>query len=368
MRLRFSTIGLVLAAFLGQSCLVHGSGFRQVWEVDLRKAVHADNGLPSLPVFALRFSPDGRKLAVIADIYVTRGGRKSRLLVVDVDHPSGRTPQFEVEFGILENELGWSALNFGWTPSGDVIYALGKVIHLESGATCDLPNQSVFVNDHFALKARAVPAAGLFSPTRITFYSRNCEEQSTWDVPESWLVKDVSTDRSLLSVTRQVSITKMERLIVDPLARKVLQRRPDNLAWEFADGGKAICGGGNALGPRPRAVCWNVDTGEVIREMQTNGTEPIAAAAHATRLVVSDYRRRKPLFDYEYRTIFKGRVVWDFGSGKVLASWLPESETYPYVSSHGKQITEPFRFAMSPDGQYVAEGGGGKLRIYKIEP
>jgi hypothetical protein len=99
-----------------------------------------------------------------------------------------------------------------------------------------------------------------------------------------------------------------------------------------------------------------------------NGTEPIATAAHATRLVVSDYRRRKPLFDYEYRTIFKGRVIWDFGTGKVLASWLPESETYPYVSSHGEQITEPFRFAISPDGHYVAEGGNGKLRLYKIEP
>ena len=368
MRLRFSAIGLVLAAFLGQSHIAHSGGLRQVWEVDLRKVVHADNGLPEFPVFALRFSPDGRKLAVIADIYATPGGRKSRLLVVDVDHPSGRMPQFEIEFGVMENEPGWLALNFGWTPSGDIIYAAGKVIHLENEATCELPDQSVFINDNLALKARAVPSSGLLLSTHVTFYSRNCKEQSSWDVPEVWLVKDVSTDRNLLSVARDISPGKVERLIVDPLARKVLQRWPENLAWEFADGGKAICGGGNALGPLPRAVCRNVDTGEVIRAMQTNGTEPIATAAHGTRLVVSDYRRRKPVFDYEYRTVFKGRVVWDLGSGKVLASWLPESETYPYVSSHGKQITEPFRFAMSPDGQYVAEGGGGKLTIYRIEP
>lgn len=33
-----------------------------------------------------------------------------------------------------------------------------------------------------------------------------------------------------------------------------------------------------------------------------------------------------------------------------------------------KHIEEPFVFAISPDGQHIAEGGNGKVRLYRIEP
>ena len=73
-------------------------------------------------------------------------------------------------------------------------------------------------------------------------------------------------------------------------------------------------------------------------------------------------------FDYEYRATFKGRYVWDFATGQELASWMPESETYANVFTPTKQVTELFRFAISPDGQFVVEGGNGIVRLYKIEP
>jgi hypothetical protein len=182
----------------------------------------------------------------------------------------------------------------------------------------------------------------------------------------------VSPDRRLLSVLKETTNpTETERLIVDPLGRRVLQRWHENVggAWEFADSGKTVCQGGNVLqSDRAPARCRNVDTAKEIGETLKNGVDPIAAAARGTRVVVSDYQRIKIPFDYEYRSTFKGRFVWDFGTGKELASWMPESETYQNVFTPTKQVTELFRFDISPDGQYVAEGGSGIIRLYKIEP
>jgi hypothetical protein len=366
------TISLVLAVL---SCLTppaRSGTLREVWEVDLRKLVPATNGIRQFPVFALRFSPDGRKLAVIADIYQAQEGRRSRLLVSDIDPPPARFREFSVQFGILED--GGSALNFGWARAGEIIYALGKVIHLADGTTCDLPNQSVFVNDDVAISARGVPASGIINSTHITFYNQNCEVRGQWNVPEGWLISDVSADRAMLSILKEgINIGEAEGLVVDPMARKVVRRWSwkefPGGAWRFANSGKALCHGGSGLNVnRSPALCRDVDNGKEIGETLRNGEEPIATSSRGTRVVVSDYRRTKIPFDYEYKTTFKGRYVWDFGTGQELASWYPGSQTYPNVLAPPKQITEPFRFAMSPDGQYIAEGGDGIIRLYKIGP
>jgi hypothetical protein len=370
LRRYFWTVPLACVAFGGALPVVRAGALRKVWEVDLAKAIGRAGVNTGFPIFAARFSPDGRKLAVIADFYETQAARKSRLLVIDVERPTTGVRQFEIEWGILENESG-RAPNFGWASSGEIIYALGTVIHLSSGSSCELPSRSVFISDDLAVSARAYPPP-LYSSTRLAFFDQNCEERGEWEVSEGWLVSDVSTDRGLLSVLKETNNpAETERLIVDPVGRKVLQRWHENVggAWEFADGGKAVCQGGSVLqSDHAPARCRDVDTGKEIGETLRNGVEPIAAAERATRVVVSDYQRRKIPFDYEYRTTFKGRYIWDFGTGKELASWMPESETYQNVFASSRQVTELFRFAISPDGQYVAEGGNGIIRLYRIEP
>ena len=367
---------VALAALAAQPALAHAGSLRKLWEVDLRKEVHATDGLPEFPVFALRFSPNGKRLAIIGDVYNTSrraiisdlygAGRnkKSRLVVIDVDHPAAGVGEFEVGFGIHEDEHGRAELNFGWAPSGGIIYAGGTVTHLSDGTTCELPyERGIFVADDLALSAQG---------SRVGFYSPYCETQGYWDVPGSWLISDVSADRGLLSVMSTISAAEWEGLIVDPLSRRILQRWPGNVGagvWRFANGGKAVCQSGAVLeSDSAPAVCRDVDTGQIINETRSNGIEPVAVASRATRMVVSDYRRRKSLFSYEYSTTFHGRIVWDFGAGKALASWQPESERYPNVFNPGAAITAPFHFAISPDGNYIAEGGNGIIRLYKIEP
>ena len=353
---------LPLVAFLLPPAASAGK-LGKVWEVDLRKLVNAADGLPEFPVFALRFSPDGRTLAVIADIYGTDHGRKSRLLMVATDGPTLPARQFEVPFG--------SEFYFGWSPSGRILYAGGTVIRLASGTACELPEQSMFVTDDVAIRVRAVPPSGIASSTNVTFYDAECKERGTWEVPENWLIADVSADRGLVSAVR-FSTTEVKAegsLIVNPMARKVVQRWSDPSRWKFADFGKVVCRGGRVLDASlAPVVCQSVDTGSIIGKTRKNGVEPLATASHATRIVAENERRRKVLFDYEFRVVSSGRFVWDFGTGRELASWNPESETYAAdFAGPGKRLTEPFRFALSPDGEYIAEGGNGKLTLYRVE-
>jgi hypothetical protein len=35
---------------------------------------------------------------------------------------------------------------------------------------------------------------------------------------------------------------------------------------------------------------------------------------------------------------------------------------------NNERVAAPFQVAISPDGEYIAEGGNGIVRLYKIEP
>jgi hypothetical protein len=59
-------------------------------------------------------------------------------------------------------------------------------------------------------------------------------------------------------------------------------------------------------------------------------------------------------------------VVWDFGSDKPIVSWKPRTQrvnAYP-----NRQTRFDYQFAISPDGEYIVEGGAGSLSLYRIVP
>ncbi len=87
--------------------------------------------------------------------------------------------------------------------------------------------------------------------------------------------------------------------------------------------------------------------GRTLQEAATRYLLKDTTAARATRAVVSDYRRSLIPLDDAYGIRLRGQYVWDFGTGKELASWYPESETYANVFTPTKRITEQFRFAIS---------------------
>lgn len=69
--------------------------------------------------------------------------------------------------------------------------------------------------------------------------------------------------------------------------------------------------------------------------------------------------------------------IWQHSYTGVYSRWHPKSQALylgePKAVSVGKQTKPslqigPYRVAISPDGEYVAEGGAGTLSLYKIEP
>jgi hypothetical protein len=103
-------------------------------------------------------------------------------------------------------------------------------------------------------------------------------------------------------------------------------------------------------------------------ELRINiGGAPLAAAAGGTRITISDYQALWNFLFREYDATVRRGVLWDFRAGSAIADWRPEMQSYQ-LPGPTRAVTEPFAFAISPDGRYVAEGGDGILRRYKVEP
>jgi hypothetical protein len=395
-------LSLIVAGLVSQS-VGHSDSLKKVWDLDLKKIIGA-RGLKythDLPVVGLRFSPDGASLAAVVDLQAenvngVRQGYKSYLIAIRAYQPESVAGVFEVDGGLAVGENGAGPDNFGWSPSGKMIYAGGIVFDFEQGKRCEMPGNNffgaLFLGDDLAMEKERPdfgPSGDWYKVSHFTFLDADCQPQGKWEVSEQWTIQDVSLDRGLLSVSRTIRDLpieelrkgalwfKTENLIVDPIARKVLHRWAGTQApgGHFVDSGKAICAGSDAAAAdRAPVTCWEVDTGKKIGEAPTaNGGDPIVTALHGPRIVASDYRRRKIPFSSEYKEVFNHRVVWDFRSGKELVSWRPEFQSWEFQievdpSKPLKHVREPYRLAISPDGQYIVEGGNGVLHLYRIVP
>ncbi|HEV2199032.1 MAG TPA: hypothetical protein VGR73_04365 [Bryobacteraceae bacterium] len=377
MRHHYSILLVVISVVAGQ--VAAAADLQKVWELDLRKLSNARgvSHTRDLPVLALRFAPDGSRVAAIIDLYGPRDAQKSHLFVIDAHHPEANPSVYEVSGKLNYDENGPGPDNFGWSPTGQIVYAGGAAISVGQGKGCELPWRSLFVTDNLAITEDQVPVDWTALASHFTLFDRNCQPRGKWDVPERWIIVDTSPDLGLLSVSRLLGFpNKTEALVVDPLSRKVIRRwsGPEAPGGQFADRGTAICRGSDVeAAERAPVICWEVDTGKKINEAPAvNGGDPIATALHASRIIASDYGRRKVPLSSDYVEILKRRVLWDFRTGKELASWRPRFQSWEFQlyldpSKPLKRVSEPFRFAISPDGEYIAEGGSGEINLYKIE-
>lgn len=355
-------------------CSAAAGSLRTVWVVDLHNFLGRGGlgGGGGLPVFAVEFSPDGQSVAVIAGQFRTDADHiTSRLVVLSAKKPEVDPIQFEVPSGNYRPT---------WSDSSISIDAGGRVIRLRERATCEVPELGLFLDGQIITWPTG-PVVGL--PRRFALFDRNCRRVGEFSPGEEWLVNDVSIDRHLMVVERPTggvprfsaeAPRPRETLIVSSSDRHVVSRWSGNGApyGRFADRGTALC---NSFGeedtPTSSMRCWNVDDGRVISDAPgAYGGSPFATASRASRLVYSQYTNRPGLVgDWDARS-FEKTVIWDFGTTKTVASWRPSVQAYDLLFARGrsKPVRELARFAISPDGQYIAEGGDGAVRLYRIEP
>ena len=81
-------------------------GLHELWRVDLGQEIRgpADRTQMQPGVLALRFSPDGKKIAVAGNAFQYRPGQ-SRLIVVQADHPKQAVQSFDIA-DIATDSLG----------------------------------------------------------------------------------------------------------------------------------------------------------------------------------------------------------------------------------------------------------------------
>ena len=385
MKRRFNSIcAALLAATFAAS--LHAGNLRKIWELDLGAEIKGPDASQGVQpgILAVRFSPDGKRIAVAGNPYRLGQPVMSRLIVVQVSNPRENIQRFGIGLADDSEFFGpGGPPAVAWSPAGDFILAGLNLVHLKDGATCEIPNSL----GHGFLGADRLIAEVLLgiekgtALSRIELFDSECKSTGNWQPQyQEWAIRDVSPERGLVSMTGGMRARGFEEdptvelAVLDPVARKVLRSwsaTRSGYESRFADHGHVLCAGDDGADLyKDRKVpprCMDVDTGEMIAEARgIVGGAPFSAAEHGSRIVASDHGSTFNLRFREYDPVLKRRVVWDFRRNVEIVSWKPDMQTYTLFG--GKPAKDPFRFAISPDGEYVAEGGNGILRLYKIEP
>jgi hypothetical protein len=236
--------------------------------------------------------------------------------------------------------------------------------------------------------------------TEVLSYSRraaafasfdlNCHLTREWvaalSIDQNVQAYDISAERNLIFVTQNVfsndKIVRNLQFAVDAANGKLLPIFPDPVSTtpsvgahviagaQYADTGQGVCGLHGEIWDRT-VECFAVDTSVLVGETKGWSHPTIRTALKASRVVISDYRRKLDWIDlFWYPGSVRRRVVWDFRSGKELVKWTPKTQNLftdagPYATAPQSQ---PHQFDISPDGGYIVEGGAGVVSLYKIEP
>jgi len=96
----------------------------------------------------------------------------------------------------------------------------------------------------------------------------------------------------------------------------------------------------------------------------------ILPALHASRIIITEYGRKFDFIEMRWALgSIKKRILWDYRIGKELVSWRPKFQNELIYTKNGPNqiIKHPYRVAISPDGNLLAEGGAGEIMLKKID-
>jgi hypothetical protein len=119
--------------------------------------------------------------------------------------------------------------------------------------------------------------------------------------------------------------------------------------------------------------CSAVDTAQTVGTTASWNLPDVRLSLGAFRVVISDYAKKLDWIDLRWHSgSLRKRVVWDFHSGREIVRWQPKEQKVFIRQLAGVRPaiprTQPYRFDISPDGEYIVEGGAGTISLYKIQP
>jgi hypothetical protein len=384
---RSSSICWTLLGLIPASSLVAEQARILVWQVDLRNLLGSRSGelAPDAPIHALRFSPDGRRIAVVVggNGFVRREGPRDtdRLIILNVDDPDRTVAPFAVNHGVDDND-GPSIFAFGWSPSSSLINVGGTLVDTRSAQSCTLPSDGLLIAHDRVIGPFSI---GEWSsdPAHFHIYDSHCDEVGDWSLPESWSLQRVSSDGREVSIQKwtgggpvsfRAPPPRVPVSVADPDQKRILQHweNADWFDYQFIDRGKEICSGDipETLKSNDPLECWSVATGKVVAKAgHIRGGAPLQTSADSTKVASTDYAvLMAPWNEDGVEVRLKRRVIWDFRTGTEVTSWKPPIQKYISRYAVAKPTEDAFRFALSADGNLIAEGGNGVVRLYRIQP
>jgi hypothetical protein len=355
---------VILLAIAAVGRMAAAGRLEKVWEVPVTETGVTGRRSSDYAVYALSFAPDGHSIAAI----VGRSWREESVLIMDSAAPTTNTKRLAINPAIDE----WDPTNYApilWTTSGQHIVLGHTLDRLSDGASCSLPP----LVPAFFLTGSTLAGLVWLPHRHFALFGLDCQPTGTLEIPADGGILDASAERGLLCVRRpgeggDLPATGVAWDVIDIKSGTSLHRPPPLYQARFADGGKLICGTGGEKWHQS-VSCWDVDSGREISTSSKFTYVDLRTASQARRGVLSDYGRKLDWFIdwFWYPGSLKKRSVWDLETGTEIVSWRPKTQSVLLQERPYKPVEQPYRFAISPDGAYVVEGGAGLVSLYRIK-
>jgi WD40 repeat protein len=345
-----------------------GSSPQKVWDVGLSEKLIEPLGWSAPkghPIIELVFSPDGSKIAVTMDDHFQAGIWKTHLLIVDVKTPQTPVRQFDLE--TCGNDIAWS-------PDGGALLVCGRIVRLGDGSSCDLnpvrnaAYHGVLISHSFWLTA-----------DRVILFNRiiadlSCQAVDKWEIAWDWYVADTIPEQGWMLLRELVTRTGAngrtapvpDYAIADRDSRQLTSGL---LVQVFAGSGKMVVAPGAAavcslLVPASRSVlhCWNLPGGEVIPIAPNLTDYRVTQASRSSPRVIAERWGSHWWELFDEIGYMASRIVLELPSGRKVASLNPRPQHEGSLLYDARY----FKCALSPDGDFLAEGGDGSVTLYRL--
>jgi len=353
--------------------LAFGGSLRQLWDVRPAEKLAEPKGwtvAKSHPVPDLAFSPDGSSLAATMDDHYDAGGFKTHLLILDVKNPQRAFRQFDLE----------TCGNFlAWAPDGNALLVCGNVVRLDGGSSCDMRRTALertfnLVSNNIYWFGTGRVIRGDRSTTDLS-----CRPLGTWETDGKWAVAGTVPAKGWMFLRQSVQRTIDGKTL--PYNNYAIADRDSHaltsgifLADSFGDantimvpGATAVCASVTHPGQYNWALgCWNLPDGPAIH-IATNLANYIVTRASTYSPVVVAERWGFHAWNLLRITPDKlSLIVVDLRSGHRLATLKPRTQHGNYASQSNIRNWY-YQYALSPNGDFLAEGGDGELRIFQLQ-